>query len=66
MILVFVGIFRLLLIDLIILVWLLCNSLVNVYLDKVFGMGVIVLRMVVGLVLNVMLIGKGFLGCFFI
>lgn len=54
---VLVGICKLLLIDLIILVLLLCSKFVKVYLERVFGIGVIVFSIVVGFVLSVIDIG---------
>lgn len=57
------GILRLLEIYFIILVLVLCSNLVNVYFESVFGMGVIVLRIVVGLVFSVIEIGKCLFGC---
>lgn len=52
-----VGICKLLLIDLIILVLLLWSKFVKVYFESVFGIGVIVFKMVVGFVLSVIDIG---------
>lgn len=58
-----VGIFRLLERYLIILVFVLCSRFVKVYFDRVLGIGVMVLSIVVGLVFNVMEIGKCLFGC---